>query len=558
MGQLLTLHQPRQAKAYYQTALWQNDTLYSLVHTWAKKKGDAFALRDSSRRVTWSELKASIDQVAAELDTAGLVPGDRVSVWMSSRVEAVIVFLACSRNGYVFNTSLHRTYTVHEVMVLLERVSCRALFAEQAYGADGIDFDILARAATLQSMRKVFGLPSRTGGQLEAAIRAFPSGGQSNHPSPMTDPDKIVYLAFTSGTTGTPKAVMHSDNTLLANARAMIQDWGHAEETILLTLSQMSHHIGTVALSQALVGGFELVLSDPITGVHPVDWINETGATYVMGVPTHAIDILAALEARSIGKLGQVATFYMAGALIPTETARKLLAMGIKPQNVYGMTENGSHQYTLPTHDMTAITETCGKCCAAYEIKLFHPEHSDVEVKQGEVGEIGGRGAMRMLGYFGNQEATESSFNASGWFMSGDLGCFDASGNLRIVGRTKDMIIRGGHNIHPSRIEDLTMKHPKVVKAAAVPVPDERLGEKVCLVVQSVDGKDIDSDQILGHLSSEGLSIYDMPEYFAILPALPLGPTGKILKRELAEKVKDGRLPITAIRWRGYPRESES
>src|SRR6185369_5566425 len=129
----------------------------------------------------------------------------------------------------------------------------------------------------------------------------FPSARLSRPLPPIdTNPDKVTYLAFTSGTTGTPKGVMHSDNTLLANARAMVEDWHHDERTILLSLSPLSHHIAAVAIAQALAAGMELVVNDPPAGMTPLDWIIETGASYVMGVPTHAMDILGELRARQV------------------------------------------------------------------------------------------------------------------------------------------------------------------------------------------------------------------------------------------------------------------
>jgi acyl-CoA synthetase len=155
-----------------------------------------------------------------------------------------------------------------------------------------------------------------------------------------------------------------------------------------------------------------------------------------------------------------------------------------------------------------------------------------------------------MLGYFNNQTATESSFNRSGWFMSGDLGRFDADGNLQIVGRKKDLIIRGGHNIHPSDIENLVLKHPAVVKAAAYPVADVRLGERVCLAVIAREGAAIDGPGMLEHLHGAGLSKYDMPEYFIALDAFPLTASGKILKRELVEMTTAGRIKPEPVRFR--------
>jgi acyl-CoA synthetase len=169
------------------------------------------------------------------------------------------------------------------------------------------------------------------------------------------------------------------------------------------------------------------------------------------------------------------------------------------------------------------------------------------------VGEIAGRGAMRMLGYFDNQDATERSFNRHGWFLSGDLGRFDARDNLQIVGRGKDIIIRGGHNIHPARVEDLAMRHAAVGKAAAIGVPDERLGERVCLAITLADDSSAPpaADDVLAFLSRSGLSRYDMPEYLAVLDEFPLGPTGKVLKRELVNWLADGRLPLQPVRWSG-------
>jgi acyl-CoA synthetase len=248
-------------------------------------------------------------------------------------------------------------------------------------------------------------------------------------------------------------------------------------------------------------------------------------------------------------QFGRVTVFYMAGSVIPQEIARAFLDKGIKPQNIYGMTENGSHQYTLPDDDVEVITTTCGKACHGYETRLWNQENPDVEAQPGEIGEIGTRGALLMLGYFDNQSATEASFNAGGWFMSGDLGRFDARGNLQIVGRKKDLIIRGGYNIHPARIENLALKHPAVLKAAAYAVADPRLGERVCLAIVARNGNCVDAAVLLAHLSAAGLSRYDMPEYFVAMDAFPLTASGKILKRELVERTRAGKIVPEAVRW---------
>jgi acyl-CoA synthetase len=205
----------------------------------------------------------------------------------------------------------------------------------------------------------------------------------------------------------------------------------------------------------------------------------------------------------------------------------------------------------LPSDDPQTIVETCGRACRAYEIRIWDKDNPDVEAPQGAVGEIGGRGACLTLGYFDDQQATEESFNRSGWFMSGDLGRLDDNGCLEIVGRKKDLIIRGGHNIHPARIEDLTMRHAAVARCAAFPVVDQRLGEKVCLAVIPHDGESVEPEELLDHLHRTGLSRYDMPEYFIAMASFPLTASGKILKRELVEWAKAGRIRPLPIHRRG-------
>lgn len=553
MQNILTLHNPQHARDYYLSGIWQQETLYTLARRHARERPTAYALRDDDVRLTWREVVDWADSVAEALHCQGLKSGDRVGIWLPNVVQATIVFLACSRNGYVCCPSLHQNYTVDEICTLLNRIQCRALFAMAGYGADASQRSVFSRVNDIPTLRAIYTLDNAEEERHGAAAGALSFPGRQ---APLAgahadlNPDKIVYLAFTSGTTGQPKGVMHSDNTLLANGRALVDDWRQTADTTLLTLSPMSHHIGTVALEQVLVSGAELVMTNLRAGKQALDRILETGATYVMGVPTHAMDILQAMRDGNVSSLGEVSTFYMAGAAIPQEVAQRFLSLGVTPQNVYGMTENGSHNYTIPSDSADTIVSTCGRACRGYEVRLWNRDNPDVEAEIGEVGEIGGRGGLLMLGYFGNQVATETSFNRHGWFMSGDLGMIDENGCIVIVGRKKDLIIRGGHNIHPARIEELAMRHPVVERAAAYAVQDERLGEKVCLSVVLRAGLELDPDDMLAHLAECGLSKYDMPEFFLSLDQFPLTPSGKILKRDLVEMTMRGELNPAAVRYR--------
>jgi acyl-CoA synthetase len=496
MKPYLTLHHPTNARRYYREQMWREDTFYSLLTRHANERPDAIALQDARRALTWRELKRWTDGVAADLREYGLVGGDRVMIWLSNRVEAIVTFLACAREGIACNPSVHKTYTCAEVGELLKTLSARALLTEDGWGTDRATVDFDATLVRITSLKVVY------------TPAMFPAPASNNTP-PCTDPDKVSYLAFTSGTTGAPKCVMHSDNTLLANARDLVADWKRGSETVILSLSPLSHHIAWVGVAQWLLTGGRFVTADPPEGMSRIDWIETTGANYVLGVPTHAMDILGEQQQAGIERLGSVDTFYMAGSPIPPSVAAAFVNQGIKPQNVYGMTENSSHQYTHPGDDAETIVNTCGRGGRSYEVKLFDPADPDKEVAPGEVGHIGGRGAALMLGYLGNQTATEGSFNSDGWFLSGDLGVMDAKGNLRIEGRLKDLIIRGGHNIYPSHIEAMAVRHPEAGRVAAFPVPDDRLGERVCIAVSGA----VEAVDLIDHLRREGLSKYDMPEY---------------------------------------------
>lgn len=532
MRPFLTLHHPARAREYYAHGYWAGDTLYGLLARHAAERPSAHAARDGRRRLSWRELLEWVDGIAAGLAQTGIEAGDRVSVWGDNRLEGIAIALACARSGIACNPSLHRTFTSSEIVTLLDRLKSRLLYTVDGWGADGKPGEISSALKSAASLKAIW-----TPGSIPQA--------SSPPPQPVSDPDKVVYLAFTSGTTGAPKCVMHSDNTLLANSRDLVKAWKLGSEDRMLSLSPLSHHIAWVGIGQWLVSGAEFITDDPPAHCSRADWIIETKATYVLGVPTHAMDILAELKRRQISRLGDVRTFYMAGAPIPPTTAASFIAQGIAPQNIYGMTETSSHQFTHPDDAEDTIVNTCGRGGPAQEVRIFDTANPDREVARGVEGQIASRGAVLMLGYFDNQSATESSFNRGGWFLSGDLGIMDEAGNLKISGRLKDLIIRGGHNIYPSHIEAYALRHARITKCAAYPVPDERLGEKVCVAIIG----DVEPDELLAHLAAEGLSKFDMPEYFVRMRELPLTASGKILKRELIEMTKRGDIKPTAIRF---------
>jgi acyl-CoA synthetase len=554
MNTILTLQDLAAARAFYARGYWRSDTLYMLLRAWAEKTPDRFALRDANARLTFREVLEWVDAIAQDLHDCGVRAGDRISIWLPSRIESALVFLACSRMGYVCNTSLHRDHTCREIVALLERAGSMAFFAQPGYGADALKNDIFSLVGGLPKLKKVYrvdplssavsdrDIPIRFGGLTCVAGSTLPFSA---------DPDRIMYLAYTSGTTGQPKGVMHSDNTVLANSRAMVKDWNFDQGTIVYSFSPLSHNIGIVGLAVAIAAGGEFVVHTPLDATRMFDRVVQTGATFLLGVPTHGLDLLAEVRRRGMSTLGQVKAFEIGGSPVPPALVRGMFEINVTTQNAYGMTENHSFQYTRPDDSTDTIASTCGRPADGMEIKLWRENNQNEEVPQGEVGELGVRGASLMLGYFGDQADTEASFNRHGWFMTGDLARIHMDGNLEIAGRKKDLIIRGGHNIYPVRIEDFTMRHKAVAKAAAFPVSDERLGERVCLAVIARPNETIAPMELLTHLNDHGLSKYEMPEFFIEMESFPLTASGKVLKRRLVEMVEQGLLKPQPVRWQG-------
>jgi acyl-CoA synthetase len=540
-----TLLNPSTIAAYTDAGFWGDATIYHLAAQQARATPTAFAARDRHRRLTYAELIEAADRLAANLAGHGIAPGGRVAVWLPSRVETPIALLACSRNGYVCCPSLHRDHRVAEVVALVDRMRAAAVIAMPGYGADPDRHDLFADLACRDFLRCIY----RVGPADASAVPFSETTGPATQEPVSSDPNQVMYLPFTSGTTGEPKGVMHSDNTLLATARMMVRDWG-LDRKVLYTMSPLSHNLGLGALITALAAGGELVVHDLPRGSSLLNRLEETGADFLFGVPTHAIDLLGEMRSRGVRRLGAVRGFRISGAAAPPPVIRELLSRGVVPQSGYGMTETCSHQYTLPDDPPERIAETCGRVCEGFEIRIWRQDDPNTEAAPGEIGQIGSRGASLMLGYFEDQAATEAAFNAYGWFMTGDLGWIDEHGYLRVAGRQKDIIIRGGRNIHPARIEALAMRHAAIEKAAAFPVPDPRLGERVCLAVVVHENMTVEPEAILRHLETEGLSKYDMPEFILPLGEMPLTASGKVIKRELVRRVEDGSMRPLPVRFR--------
>lgn len=539
-----------ESEKFYAAGHWRDETFYTLIARHAARSPDRFAVRETSLRLSYAQFLDRVDALADELVRQGLQSGDSVVTWIPNRIELLVIHIACSRGGYVFCPSPDRNHTVADVTKLLQRVQAKAFFYQPRFGADADKTDIVTALKNVSSLHSVFKVEAVDGdrGVPFAGMKALDAS--SRNPAWIdNDPDKVRYLSFTSGSTGIPKGVMHSDNTLIAIQRAMAIDWRFDSSTVTYALSPISHGLGISGwLSSLLVGG-EFVLNDLPRGASIVGRMIETEANYLVGVPTHAIDVLNELRSRgSAAGLEKLKCFRVSGAATPRAVIQEMLEFGIPLQSGYGMTENCAHQYTRPQDPPEKIMNTCGKVCAGYEVQIFDADNPDTPVKPGDIGQVGGKGASLMLGYFEDEAASKACLNSGNWFMTGDLGHHDDNGYLHITGRMKDMIIRGGHNINPGRIEDFVMQHEAIERVAVFSIPDERLGERICLAVMFRPGKVASAAEILKQIAKAGLSRYEMPEYFIALPEIPVMPNGKVRKLDIMQRVRNGEItpkPVT-------------
>lgn len=548
---ILSLLDKRTAEEFHRRGDWGDRTIYGVIRDQAIAQPNANAISDRGRSLTYSQIQAAADSLASDLYARGVRSGHRVAYWLPDRVESVVIVLACSRNGYIVCPSLHRNQTVAEVFQLLKRMHVTTFIFQEGFGADATTANIETEIAALDSLRHVYKLgPVDNIEPFSSLLLANPG----HCPPPIDDPDRVSYLAFTSGSTGRPKGVMHSDNTQLVTARGISKDWKIGAGSVVYSMSPLSHNLGMGALLTSIYGGASFVVHDCRPSEGTIARVLQVNATYLVGVPTHAIDLLDEMDALGMDRLGSVTGFRVSGAAASPTVFKRLLHAGVEPQSGYGMTETNGHQYTRPGDGPTLIISSCGRAVRGYEVRVFDPDAPDRMLPPGQIGLVAGKGACLMLGYFDDQFATESSFNRDGWFITGDLGMVDRSGYLHLTGRRKEVIIRGGHNINPERIEELAMRNAAIERAVAMPVSDDRLGERVCLAVMFRKGASQEFAAVLDHLAEQGLSRYDMPEYALALDDIPLMSNGKIQRLEVMKLIRDGRVTPKPIHYNPSPK----
>ena len=515
--------------------------------------GDALIDCDRGLRYSWRELADIVDTVAANLVAAGFDPGDRIGLWAPNRAEWVMLQFALAKAGLVL-VNLNPAYRAGELEYALTRTACRGLIVEPAFKTSNYIAMLRDLAPELDrcapgELRSVK-LPKlewvATLGDVEPGFLSY--GDLEKTPSAAARAaleeraaslqfDDAINIQFTSGTTGLPKAATLTHHNILNNAYFSGERMAFGAADRLCIPVPMYHCFGMVLGTLTCVAhGSTMVL--PSRGFDAgcaLRAVADERCTAIHGVPTM---FLAELEHPEFGGLDltSLRTGIIAGAPCPIELMKRLVTDMHLPDITiaYGMTETGPVSFqTTPSDSLDRRVSTVGRVLPHTEIKIV--DESGLVVPRGAPGELLTRGYCVMPGYWEDPEKTAATIDAAGWLHSGDIAVLDTDGYCQIVGRLKDMLIRGGENIFPREIEEFLFQHPKIEQAEVVGVPDPRYGEEICAWIRLVDGESATEEEIR-EFCRERIAHFKIPRYILFVDEFPLTITGKVQKYKMREQ----------------------
>ena len=510
----------------------------------ARELGGRLALWDHRQSLTWHQAADLSRHLARGLLALGAEPGDVVACWLPNSVELYLLRIACERAGLVWlpiAASL-REWELHKI---LGRVEPAVLIVPHRLR----DRDYLSAAESLSTELReppclvVLGdSPPALGTLLDEVVR-FGSEA-SAPPLPAQPPDEALVILPTSGGTGIPKFAQFRVSAWLRRAEAQVELLNLREDDVIVALSQ---GIGPsiIPLFAAPIVGAAACLVDRFEPGPVLEVLARVCPTIVCGVPTQIMSLLEHPRwSREI--LDRVRIWYTTGMQFPPAAAVRVenSTSGIVLSG-YGAMDFGGWTVPSPSDPLEVRLHTVGRARGGTELRLM--DEAGQQVPAGEPGEIWGRGPCCATGYFRDEAATRAVWTADGWFKTGDLGRYDAAGNLVIVGRTRDLIRRGGQSIQPGELEALLSGHPKIRKATVVGFPDPLLGERACAVIVPKPGEVITLDEVTGFLRAQRIASFKLPERLELVGDLPLRGD-KIdrtaLRRLIEERVASGEPPI--------------
>lgn len=523
---------------------WGDELLTNRLDRCVAQAPDATAIVDSNAmlgtasRLSYAELGKRVDRIAIGLVQLGVEKNDVVSCQLPNWWQFVALAFACWRVGAVFNPIIP-IFREREVKFMLGFAESKVFIVPRMFR--DFDYPAMVRSVRheLPRLQRLLVLGGAGEESFEHVLLEPPWEEKLDAKQLFAErrqsADDVVQLLYTSGTTGEPKGVMHTSNTILSAVRPFCERLGLTSRDVVLMSSPLAHQSGFI-YGMVLAAHLQttLVLQDIWNPRQAAQLIAADGATYTFASTPFLSDLADAI-ARGEHNISSLRIFLAAGAPIPrvlVERASKTL--GAMILSGWGMTENGAVTTTKPGDPDEKTFYTDGCAIPGMEVGVFAPDGKPLP--PGEEGLLKARGCANFVGYLKRPQLYRH--DADGWFDTGDLARMDADGYIRITGRAKDIIIRGGENIPVIEIEGLLFRHPAVQSVAIVGMPDPRLGERACAFVVLKQGQKFDFEEMTKFLSDQKVARAYFPERLEIVPELPVTPSGKVQKFKLREIAK--------------------
>ncbi len=514
---------------------------------------DALIVRHQGVRWSYAELKAKVDALAAGLLALGLEPGDRVGIWSPNNSEWVVTQFATARAGLIL-VNINPAYRLSELDYALNKVGCKALITADHFKTS--DYVGMLRELAPEIDRSAPGrLQAKRLPSLAALIRigkgeqrgffrfedVLDAGGERHRAAvealaPKLQFDDPINIQFTSGTTGMPKGATLTHHNILNNGFFIGKAQKLSDRDRVCIPVPLYHCFGMVLGNLACIThGAAMVY--PSEGFEPLATLEAVAAercTALYGVPTMFIAELGHPDFKRFD-LSSLRTGIMAGSPCPIEVMKRCVSeMHMSEVTIaYGMTETSPVSTQTSAEDpLERRVATVGRVHPHVEIKIVDAEGRIVP--PGQPGELCTRGYSVMLGYWGDEERTAEAIDRAGWMHTGDLATLDEEGYCNIVGRIKDMVIRGGENVYPREIEEFLFRHPKVEAVQVVGLPDVKYGEELCAWIKLKPGESATEDDIRGFCKGQ-IAHYKIPRYVKFVDAFPMTVTGKVQKFMMRE-----------------------
>ncbi|HHZ7503993.1 TPA: medium-chain fatty-acid--CoA ligase [Escherichia coli] len=524
----LTFNEQRRA-AYRQQGLWGDASLADYWQQTARAMPDKIAVVDNhGASYTFSALDHAASCLANWMLAKGIESGDRIAFQLPGWCEFTVIYLACLKIGAV-SVPLLPSWREAELVWVLNKCQAKMFFAPTLFKQTRPVDLILPLQNQLPQLQQIVGVDKLAPATSSLSLSQIIADNTPLTTAITTHGDELAAVLFTSGTEGLPKGVMLTHNNILASERAYCARLNLTWQDVFMMPAPLGHATGFLhGVTAPFLIGARSVLLDIFTPDACLALLEQQRCTCMLGATPFVYDLLNLLE-KQPADLSALRFFLCGGTTIPKKVARECQQRGIKLLSVYGSTESSPHAVVNLDDPLSRFMHTDGYAAAGVEIKVV--DDARKTLPPGCEGEEASRGPNVFMGYFDEPELTARALDEEGWYYSGDLCRMDEAGYIKITGRKKDIIVRGGENISSREVEDILLQHPKIHDACVVAMPDERLGERSCAyVVLKAPHHSLSLEEVVAFFSRKRVAKYKYPEHIVVIEKLPRTASGKIQK----------------------------